>query len=78
MFLCFLLFVGTFTSFFKDKMSKRSHNSRNQGFSYYFSVLRIRIRRIHMSLGLLDLDPDPLVRDVDPDMDPDPSITKQK
>jgi hypothetical protein len=34
-------------------------------------VLRIRI---HMFLGLLDPDPDPLVRD----MDPDPSITKQK
>ncbi len=37
-------------------------------------VLRIwiRIRRIHMFLGLLD--PDPLVRG----MDPDPSIIKQK
>jgi hypothetical protein len=34
----------------------------------------IRIRRIRMFLGLLDPDPDPLVRD----MDPDPSITKQK
>ncbi len=39
-------------------------------------VLRIRIRiyQIHMFLGLLD--PDPLVRGMDPD--PDPSITKQK
>ena len=37
------------------------------------SVLRIRIRiRIHMFLGLLD--PDPLVRG----MDPDPSIIMQK
>jgi hypothetical protein len=36
-----------------------------------FLVLRIRIR-IHMFLGLLD--PDPLVRG----MDPDPSIIKQK
>ncbi len=35
-------------------------------------VLRIRIRRIRMFVGLLD--PDPLVRG----MDPDPSITKQK
>jgi hypothetical protein len=40
-------------------------------------VLRIRIliRRIHMFLGLLDPDPDPLVRRVDPDRDP--SIIKQ-
>jgi hypothetical protein len=37
-------------------------------------VLRIRIHRIHMFLGLLD--PDPLVRDMDPDLAlvPDPSI----
>jgi hypothetical protein len=42
----------------------------------YQAVLRIRIRihRIHMFLGLPDLDP--LVRGVDPD--PDPSIIKQK
>ena len=49
-------------------------------------VLRIRIRRIrmflglldpdpsHMFLGLLDPDPEPLVRG----MDPDPSVIKQK
>jgi hypothetical protein len=48
---------------------------------YFEAVLRIRIRRIHMFLGLPD--PDPLVRDTDPDplvrdTDPDPSITKQK
>jgi hypothetical protein len=36
------------------------------------SVLRTRIRRIRMFLGLLD--PDPLVRG----MAPDPSINKQK
>jgi hypothetical protein len=46
------------------------------------AVLRIRIRihRIHLCLGLLDPDPDPLVRGVDPAPDPDldPSITKQK
>jgi hypothetical protein len=36
--------------------------------------LRIRIRWIRMFLGLLDPDPDPLVRV----LDPDPSITKQK
>jgi hypothetical protein len=45
------------------------------------AVLRIRIRihRIHMFLGLLD--PDPLVRGMDPDSDPppdpDPSVIKQ-
>jgi hypothetical protein len=39
-------------------------------------VLRIRIHRIHMFLGLLD--PDPLVRSMDPDPAPDPSIIKQK
>ncbi len=42
------------------------------------SVLRIRIHRIHMFLGL----PDPLVRGMDPDpdpaLDPDPSIIIQK
>ncbi len=37
------------------------------------AVLRIRIRRIHMFLGILDPEPDPLDRD----MDPDPSIIKQ-
>jgi hypothetical protein len=48
------------------------------------AVLRIRIRiriwihRIHVILGLLDLDP--LVRGIDPDPDPelDPSNIKQK
>jgi hypothetical protein len=35
-------------------------------------IKRIRIRRIHMFLGL----PDPLVRNTDPV--PDPSIIKQK
>jgi hypothetical protein len=32
--------ASTFTSFFKDKKSKRSHKtvSRNQGFSYYFCL----------------------------------------
>jgi hypothetical protein len=46
------------------------------------AVLRIRIRihRIHMFWGLLDPDPDPLVRGMDPDpaLDPDPSIIMQK
>ncbi len=38
------------------------------------AVLRIRIRRIRLFLGLLD--PDPLVTRADPD--PGPSIIKQK
>ncbi len=42
------------------------------------AVFRIRI---HVFLGLLDPDPDPLVRGMDPDtdraLDPDPSIIKQ-
>jgi|688.fasta_scaffold196355_1 hypothetical protein len=43
-------------------------------------VLRIRVYKIHMFLGLPDPDSDPLVRDTDPDLDPDPdpSIIKQK
>jgi hypothetical protein len=48
----------------------------------FTAVLRIRIwiHRIHMFLGLPDLDTDPLVRGMDPDPapDPDPSIIMQK
>jgi hypothetical protein len=40
------------------------------------AVLRIRIRRIHMFLGLPDPHPDPLVSETDPDQDP--PIIKQK
>ncbi len=36
----YLFFNGTFTSFFKDKkIIKKSQNSRNQGFSYYFCLM---------------------------------------
>jgi hypothetical protein len=35
-FFCLLLFEGTFTLFFKDK---KSQNSKNQGFSYYFYMM---------------------------------------
>ncbi len=50
---CLLLFEGTFTSFLKDKVQKKSQNSKNQGFSYYFAWWqnddwKIRIR-IHIS-----------------------------
>jgi hypothetical protein len=37
-----------------------------------------RIHQIHMFLGLLDPDPDPLVIGMDPDLDLDPSNIKQK
>ncbi len=40
-FFCLLLFEAIFTSFFKDKKKswKKSQNSRNQGFSYYFCLM---------------------------------------
>jgi hypothetical protein len=41
-------------------------------------MLRIRIHRNHMFLGLPYPDPDPLVRGMYPDPDPDPSIIMQK
>jgi hypothetical protein len=46
----------------------------------FFQCSGIRIHRIHMFLGLLDPDPDPLVRGMDPDPAPDldPSIIMQK
>ncbi len=31
--------TGTFTSFFKEKVIKKLHYSRNQGFSYYFCLM---------------------------------------
>ncbi len=42
--------------------------------------IRIRIRRIHMFLGLPDPHPDPLVTSMDsaPDPAPDPFIVRQK
>ncbi len=38
-FFCLLLFEGIFTSFFKDKRSKKSQNSRNPGFSDYYCMM---------------------------------------
>ncbi len=35
-FFCLLLFESAFTSFFKDKVIRKSQNSMNQGISYYF------------------------------------------
>ena len=49
---------------------------------YVKPVFRIRSQQIRMFLGLLDPDPGPLVRGMDPDpaldQDPDPSIIMQK
>ncbi len=45
----------------------------------FLILIRIRIHRIPV-FGLLDPDPDPLVRGMNPDpaLDPDPSIIMQK
>ncbi len=44
-FFCLLIFVGTFTSFFKEqKVKKKSRNSRNQGFFLLFLLDDRRIR----------------------------------
>jgi hypothetical protein len=44
-FFCSLLFVGTFTSFFKDKKSKRSRKTVGiKGFLFLLDDRRIRIR----------------------------------
>jgi hypothetical protein len=57
------------------------HNGRNCRVSQVFHLCELS-NRIHMFFGLLDPDPDPLVRGMDPDSDPypdqDPSIAKQK
>jgi hypothetical protein len=50
-------------------------NGRTYIFEFLLTVLGIRIRKI---LGLLDPDPDPLVRGTDLDLAPDSSIIKQK
>jgi hypothetical protein len=56
-----------------------TRQSRDELLARYFmfsSVFRIRrIQRIHMFLGLPDLDP--VVRDMDPDLAPDPSIVRK-
>ncbi len=41
---CSLLFEGAFTHFSKIKVLKKSQNSRNQLFSYYFCLIRIGIQ----------------------------------
>jgi hypothetical protein len=69
MFFCLLLFEGTFTSFFKDKKSQKSQNSRNQGFSYYFCLLIEGSRSGRAQKHVDPVDPDPA--DPDPDWNPE-------
>ncbi len=73
----FFLLNGKPSGFLYNPPANLSHPSYEH-FSKFLPLLRIRIRRIHMFLGLLDPDPypDPLVRGTDPDQDP--SIIKQK
>jgi hypothetical protein len=62
------------------KFNSKTHLQKT--FIVFSAVLRIRIHRIQVFLGLPD--PDPLVRGMDPDPDPaldpdlDPSIIMQK
>jgi hypothetical protein len=70
-----------------EKLGHQPHNPLiHQNFiepasTHYYLRAVLRIRRIRMLLlGLLDPDPDPLIRDMDPNLapDPDPSIINQK
>ena len=60
---------------------RQSHVTIAGTFCYiYHAVLRFRVHRIHLFMGLPD--PDPLVQGMDPDPaldpDPDPSIIMEK
>ncbi len=57
-----------------EKMARQTAECDSKLDEMFKAVLRIRIHRIHMFLGLPD--PDPLVRCMEPD--PDPSIIMQK
>jgi hypothetical protein len=79
-FFCLFLFENTFTSFFKDKKSKRSHKAVGSRFFLLFLLgdrrIRSRIRihtpdywiRIRIQEAQKHTDP----TDPDPDSDPDP------
>ncbi len=54
---CFLLFEGTFTSFFKDKKSQRSH--KTVGINFFLTIF-----------AWWKKDPDPYIWIMDPDADP--------
>jgi hypothetical protein len=63
----------TYCTFQKERKTKRG----NEGIAIspvLAAVLGIRIRRIRMVLGLLDPDPDSIVRGTDPDPAPDPYL----
>jgi hypothetical protein len=64
-FSCILLFEGTFTSFFKDKKSKRSHKTVKSRF-FLLNLLNDRRIRIRIQEAQKHVDP------VDPDSDSDP------
>ncbi len=50
--LCLLLFEATFTSLFKDKkVTKKSQNSRNEGFSKYFCLMIEESRSVPRTNG---------------------------
>jgi hypothetical protein len=67
-FFCIVLFEGTFTSFFKDKKSKRSHKTVE--IKVFLTINDGRIR-IHEAQNHVDsVDPDP-------DSNPDPEHWKQ-
>jgi hypothetical protein len=63
---------------FKDPFRNPETNSGSY-VTFLEAVLRIRIHGLHMFLGFLD--PDPLVRGMDPDPaldpDPDPSVMEK-
>jgi hypothetical protein len=61
-------YLGSIVVDRKDQME----NQVSKPFNIYLTAFLIRIHRIHIFLGLPELDP--LVRG----MDPDPSIIKQK
>jgi hypothetical protein len=49
---CLLLFEGTFTSFFKDKKSKRSHKTVGiKDFFYYFCLMIEGSGSVHLTSG---------------------------
>ncbi len=59
-------------NFPKSKIRIQTENHSGLHHPHFVAVvwIRIRIRRIRMFLGLLDPDPDPLVRGTAPDLDP--------
>jgi hypothetical protein len=63
-FSCILLFEGTFTSFFKDKKSKRSHKTVEIKVCLIILIYWLNDRRIRIRIQEAQ-------KHVDPDSDPD-------